>query len=147
MIKTKLFTLILISSLVGCGEEDEPKGTVDSVRSILMLSTWTITHFWDSQSGHEESGHYTGFSFSFSDSGNLTATNGTTTHTGSWSIEDSNSQSNRLSDLHLVIFFSGPFDYEALNEEWSIMEITNSKINLKYSYGSSGNDFLTFEKN
>ena len=147
MLKTKFFTLLFISSFFGCSEEDEPKGTVDSVRSILLQGTWSITHFWDVHSGHEESSHYSGFSFSFSDSGDLIAINGTTTYTGSWSVEDSNNQSNRLSDLHLIIFFSGPFDYEALNEEWSIMEITNAKVNLKYDHGSTGNDFLTFEKN
>jgi hypothetical protein len=46
------------------------------------------------------------------------------------------------------IVFLSPADFEELSEDWSILSISPSKIELKHvSGGNGGTDFLTFEKN
>lgn len=78
----------------------------------------------------------------------LTASNGTTMYSGSWSVTDSNSNDDTLSDLDFTILFTDPANFAALSDDWDIQSRTASKIELiDVSGGNGGTDYLTFEKN
>ena len=51
-------------------------------------------------------------------------------------------------DVDFNIVFSTPADFEELTEDWHIISISNTKIELTHvSGGNGGTDFLTFERN
>jgi hypothetical protein len=78
----------------------------------------------------------------------LTSDNGTNTYEGTWSISDSNSSDDSPDDLDFNILFNLTNDFEDLNDDWDILSVTASKIELvDVSGGNGGTDFLTFEKN
>jgi hypothetical protein len=78
----------------------------------------------------------------------LTATNGTLTHTGIWSVTDSNSNDDSMDDLDFNIAFTTPANFLELTDDWDIQSRTDTKIELiDVSGGNGGTDYLTFEKN
>ena len=112
--------------------------------NTITSGTWRITYFYDTDK--EETANFKGHNFTFASS--VTATNGTNTYTGTWSVTDSNSNDDSMDDLDFNILFTAPPDFEDLSDDWDIIEVTDTKIKLiDVSGGGGGTDYLTFEKN
>ena len=145
-----VFAILLISVIsVACSSSDDSNNnsgnTTQDVVNTAQSGNWIITYFFDTDS--EETNNFTGYVFTFGSNGVLTATNGSTTVTGSWSVTDSNSNDDSPDDLHFNISFATPADFQDLTDDWEILTYTSSKIELRdISGGNGGTDLLTFEK-
>lgn len=153
------FLLMLSFSLMSsmCSSDDDDGSPNDNsqqiaqVQNTAQLGTWRITNFNDS--GQNETSDFTGYDFSFNSDGSLTATNGSDTLTGTWSVtDDSNSSDDSSSDddIDFNIFFPVPDtnNFEDLNDDWDIVMTSATRIELiDISGGNGGTDMLTFEKN
>lgn len=130
---------------IACNNNDDTTPSNQSkVENIAKSGTWRITYFYDTDK--DETANFTGYNFTFGSS--LTATNGVNTHTGTWSISDSNSNDDSMDDLDFNIAFTAPPDFQDLSDDWDIIEVTDTKIKLiDVSGGGGGTDYLTFEKN
>ncbi|HBC03361.1 MAG: hypothetical protein CL528_12920 [Aequorivita sp.] len=120
---------------------------MQQTQNTAQSGSWKITYFFDSD--QNETNHFNGFTFTFNENGSLVGVNGSTTITGTWSVTDSNSSDDDggSSDVDFNIFFASPPDFEELSDDWDIISVTNSKIELTdVSGGNGGTDFLTFEK-
>jgi len=149
ILKTVL-SLVIVFTISSCSSDDDStndsNSNQDEVENTVESGTWRITKFIDS--GDDETSDYNGYTFTFNSDNTLVATNGTNSHTGTWSITDSNSGDGSLDDLHFDIFFASPADFEELSDDWDILSRTDTKIELiDISGGNGGTDFLTFEKN
>ncbi|QQX78220.1 hypothetical protein JK629_08990 [Aequorivita iocasae] len=136
---------------MSCDKDDdnnEPQNTtIQQTQNTAQSGSWKITYYLDSD--QNETNHFTGYTFTFNENGSLVAINGSTTITGTWSVTDSNSNDDDggSSDTDFNIFFASPPDFEELSDDWDIISVTNSKIQLTdVSGGNGGTDFLTFEK-
>ena len=139
---TLIFLLLIVT--MACEDDNSTKDTNQTqVVNIATSGTWRITYFYDTDK--EETANFTGYKFTFGSS--LTATNGTNTYTGTWSVTDSNSNDDSMDDLDFNILFTAPPDFEDLSDDWDIIEVTDTKIKLiDVSGGGGGTDYLTFEK-
>lgn len=154
--KTKIMLILIIAlygyALAGCSSDDSSKNddqTVQQIAQIVENGNWRITYFVDS--GENETGDFTGYSFSFNNDGTLIAENGSNTISGTWSVSDSSSSDddNGADDKDFNIFFNVPTDhnFDDLIDDWDIVSTSNSKIELvDVSGGNGGTDYLTFEK-
>jgi hypothetical protein len=142
--KTKSMLFIFLLA-IACSED--PANTAKkTVIDTVTGGTWSITYYFDSDT--DETSDYAGYNFTFDDSDVLTAANGVNTYPGTWSVTDSNSNDDSMDDLHFIIDFATPDLFEELSDDWEIMEITDTKIELiDVSGGGGGTDYLTFEKN
>lgn len=114
--------------------------------NIVNNGTWRITYYYDTD--HEETIDFNGFNFTFGANNILTASIGTITNTGTWTITDSNSNDDNLSDLDFNISFATPAQFVEITDDWEIIEKSNTVIKLKdVSGGNGGIDYLTFTKN
>lgn len=137
---------VFILSMASCSSDDnnstspqDPQQVID----IVTQGTWRVTSYIDS--GTDETNHFTGYNFTFDSGDILTATNGTNTYTGMWTITLDDDQSG---DLDFNIAFASPENFADLTDDWSILEKTDTRIKLiDVSGGSGGTDYLTFEKN
>lgn len=141
-----LVFLVNVASM--CSNDDNPSSTVNQTTVINTVSsgTWRITLYNDS--GTIKTNQFTGYNFTFGPSNVLTATNGTQTYTGVWSVTDTNSNDDSIDDLDFNIAFTAPANFLELTDDWDIQSRTDTKIELiDISGGNGGTDYLTFEKN
>lgn len=139
--KTIIALAVIIGAITACSKKEDttPSGTPVTAEN-LTTGDWRITYFWDSD--HEETSHFTAHTFTFSTNGVISATNGQSTYTGTWSrgTDDSTPK--------LYISFASPDKFESLSSDWKILELTGQKIRLvDISGGNGGTDYLTFERN
>jgi hypothetical protein len=151
--KNLIYGLLVFSLLTGCNESDDKKNDsqkITEIENTVTTGKWKITLF--SEDGTVETATYSDYQFTFTEgspSNTISATDGANTYQGSWSITDDNSNddSNNYEDLDFNIFFSTPSDLTELNEDWEVISMTDTKIELKHiSGGGGGTDLLTFEK-
>ena len=143
-------TLSFILIAYSCSSEDtvinDNSTEIKQITDMANSGTWRITNYIDS--GQNETNDYTGYNFTFVNGGTLTASNGINTINGTWSVTDQNSSDDDSNDIDFIIFFSTPPNFEELSDDWDIVSITATKIDLiDISGGNGGTDTLTFEKN
>src|SRR6201991_1795847 len=83
---------LVIAGLTACSDDDSKSnvnGNATAVASNLKSGSWKITKFVEEE--NVETGHFTGYNFTFGDNNVLTATNGTNTYTGTWNVFDDDS--------------------------------------------------------
>lgn len=150
-----LKSIVLIASVfmlfLSCSDDDSDNNnpTVDltQLSNTAKAGTWRITYFFDTDT--DETSNFTGYVFNFKDGGAVTASNGSRTVNGTWSITDSNSNDDSPDDADFNLFFnvSQDDDFEDLNDDWDIVSISETKIELiDISGGNGGTDNLRFEK-
>ncbi|MDO1500561.1 hypothetical protein Q2T40_10510 [Winogradskyella maritima] len=149
------FSLCLLSTT--CSEDDDDGSPNDNAMLIAQVTadvqsgTWRVTSYIDS--GVDETNDFNGYDFTFSANGTLTATNGTTTKSGTWSVTDSSNSSddsNDDNDVDFNIAFSVPEsdDFDDLNDDWDLIANSSTQIQLRDVSGGDGSvDTLTFAKN
>ena len=148
---TKFLKTVLLISILGLftfsscdNDDDDPIQT--QIENNLESGLWRITRYVDS--GDDETSNFTGFNFNFDPLGVVTATNGSTTSVGTWSISDSNSSDDSIDDLDFNLLFIQPNEFAELSDDWDIISQSSNKLELTdVSGGGGGTDFLTFEKN
>ncbi len=111
-------TLLIMSfSLISFNCSDDDGSSQNNSQEIAQIETtvesgnWIVTSYIDS--GNDETNDFNNFTFTFGANGSLTATNGSTTYNGTWSVTDSNSSDDSNdSDIYFNIFFSVPDDHD-----------------------------------
>ena len=146
-----MLTISLMSMQCSSDDDNNPADNSAEIQQIINqveTGNWVITYFFDTDS--DETSNYTGYEFTFGSNGMLTASNGTNTYTGTWSVtDDSNSSDDSSSDddIDFNISFVSPSDFEELSDDWDIISHSSTKIELiDVSGGNGGTDYLTFEK-
>lgn len=132
-----------------CSSDDDGSSSNNNTQEIAQIEnevlsgTWRITSYVDS--GQNETNDFSGYIFTFNVNGTLTATNSTTTYSGTWSVTDSSSSSN---DIDFNISVPETNDFEDLNDDWDIVSHSDTMISLiDISGGNGGTDTLVFTKN
>lgn len=133
-------TIIIFSvNFISCKKEDSLINGNSNVSTIVAQGNWRITLYNDS--GTDELYHFSGYTFTFNN-GVVTATKLSTTINGTYStgIDDSKNK--------MYLDFGSTVPFDELNDDWHIIEESNTKISLQdVSGGNGGTDLLTFEKN
>lgn len=145
-----LSLIFMLNMASTCSGDDNNSSSADAtpVINTVTSGTWRVTYYFDTDT--DETSHFTGYNFTFGGSNVLTATNGTNSYTGSWSVitDDSSDDDNPSGDLDFNILFSSPANFADLSDDWDILSRTATKIELiDVSGGNGGTDYLTFEKN
>lgn len=130
--------------LTSCEDDDDTNNTIqNAIENNIQSGNWRITKFIDS--GIDETSDFSGYNFSFSDAGVLSANNGTNSLEGTWNIS---SDGIDLNDLELNIVFNLMNDFDDLTDDWDFISQSSTKIELiDISDGGEPDDLLTFERN
>ena len=145
-----LFCLFMLNVASMCSSDDNSSSSSQDPTPVINAATqgtWRVTSYIDS--GTDETNHFTGYNFTFGNGGVLTATNGSNTVTGTWSVlnDDSNDDS-PSNDLDFNIGFTAPANFADLTDDWDIVTYSDTTISLiDISGGNGGTDTLVFTKN
>ncbi|MEN9928494.1 MAG: hypothetical protein RLZZ231_415 [Bacteroidota bacterium] len=139
--------VLILNTASTCSNDDNSSSSNQTqVTNTVVSGTWKITLYNDS--GTVKTTNFSGYNFTFGANNALVASNTTNNYTGTWSVTDSNSNDDSLSDLDFNIAFTTPANFQDLTDDWDIVSRTDNKIELiDVSGGNGGTDYLTFEKN
>ena len=126
MKKTALLILMSISvALISCSKSDDDNPSPSNTPTVQenVPGQWKVSYYYDNDK--DETSNYSGYTFTFSETGTITATNSSQTFQGSWS--------NIIDDglPRLVISISGNDDMVELSDDWVIKSISSSLISLE----------------
>ena len=139
-------TLTLLAGLflmTSCGKDDDK--IIDQVTRDITDGTWYISNFDDS--GTDKTSNFTGYNFTFGETGVLTAQNGALINIGTWEIVDGDENDDVLDDLDFNISFPDLNGFGDLNDDWHIFAQSDDNLELIESGGITDNDLLSFKQN
>ncbi|MGQ2984243.1 hypothetical protein [Flavobacterium sp.] len=140
--------------MASCSDDDSSStsvnGNATAIRNNMKSGTWSIASYTDD--GENETHHFADYDFTFAENGVLTATDGTNTYNGMWSVTDDDNSSdddNNSDDIDFNIGFTSPALFaDELTDDWDVESRTGTKITLvDISGGNGGTDRIVFEKN
>lgn len=139
-----LWVLLLLVGGYSCnGDDDGDHVTLrERLRTTAQTDPWIITKFIEST--EEKTFDFDGFEFTFHNNGSVTTTDGVNNYTGSWSI--STTGEDVLEDMRFNISFTSPEEFTELNDDWHILSLDQTKIELTANVAENDPDFLTFER-
>lgn len=146
--------IVVLGSMAACSGDDDNgnvsvNGNATAVRNNMKSGTWRITKYIEEDI--DELNHFEGYNFTFNENGVVTAVKGEMTHTGTWSVTDSDNSTdddNSQNDIDFNINFAAPEEFMDLTDDWDVIARTGIKLELiDVSGGNGGTDYLTFEKN
>ena len=112
---------------------------VNTLNTTVQQGKWRVSFYSDS--GNDETSHYTGYEFQFNANGTIVATKTGSSISGTYS----NGFDDNTLKLYLNFGVSAPF--LELNNDWHVIQQSSAIIKLEdVSGGSGGTDYLTFEK-
>ena len=138
--KSSIFSLLIIALMLietSCERSDSISQDISRVASS---GSWRVTLFTDS--GNDETTDFSGYSFTFSNGGTLTALKSGVTQTGTWSVSNSSNKFNI--DLGPKSDTNKPLG--ELTDDWKILSNSSTEIRLGDD-NTASNEFLTFTKN
>ncbi len=138
--KTHFLSFLLIAIAALAASCDTAGGIDSNTSQVVTSGTWKVTLFTDN--GNDETSDYSGYTFTFSSGGTLSAVKNGVTTNGTWSV---NSSSNKFNiNLGPKVDTNKPLG--ELTDDWKILSSTETVIRLTDDNASS-NEFLTFTKN
>lgn len=146
MMRTVLLSIGLLTMVTACSKWQNDQ------KQITKISTdgdWVVSSYIDD--GDDETSDYTTFTLHFMESGVLHGTDllssNSNPYEGTWSITDSNSNDDNLSDLDFNMNFNVGNKLDDLSDDWDIISYTDTEIKLiDVSGGNGGTDYLTLTK-
>ena len=136
----QLFLAAVIPLVISLFSSCKKDSVSANVSTTIQNGSWKISLFNDS--GNDETNHFTGYSFNFGSGGAVSASNGSSSVSGSWSTGTDDSQ-NKLN-----LNFGDNGNFGDLSDDWHIISESTTKIELEdVSGGNGGTDLLTFVKN
>jgi hypothetical protein len=147
-----LAMLVMAFATAACDDNDNNKrdsrAKQAEVEKTAGAGQWRITSFMED--GVDETQDFNGYIFEFDSGSVLTATNGSNNLVGTWTVTGDDSgddDMDELDDLDFNIAFTNPSAFQELSEDWEIVSVSNTKIELRHTSGGNGDtDLLTFEK-
>jgi hypothetical protein len=143
-----VFSLVLFSCDNNTDDQNQSATRVREVENRAINGhQWRVTNYSEVNVDHTAT--FAGYIFEFDSNNLLTTTNGSENFSGSWSVTNYDKEDIRseFDDLVFNLNFTNPPVFEDLNEDWEILSMTESKIELRYTRGANNlSDLLTFEK-
>ena len=109
---------------------------------------WRVTNY--THENLDNTASFSGYIFEFDSNSLLTVTNGSDNFSGTWSVtanDGGDDNKSEFNDVDFNLAFINPPMFVELTEDWEILSLTDSKIELRHSSGGNNRmDLLTFEK-
>ncbi|CAM3376541.1 hypothetical protein [Aequorivita lipolytica] len=143
----RVLIVLAIVIFASCSSDDD-SGDVntnefENIKTTLPQGEWEVSKLIDGQTDHTAS--FESFVFTFKEDGTVRAQNDLFTENGTWAYDNSSSSSD--SSEELILQFSEMTPFDEINDDWDIVSVSNSKIELSDVSGGNGDvELLTFVK-
>jgi hypothetical protein len=140
----KILIVLTVIAFTACSSNDDAgdANTIEfeKIKTTLPEGEWKISNLIDGQSDHTED--FQSFVFTFNEDGTVAATNDLYSEPGTWTYDNSSSSSEKL-----VLQFSETTPFDEINDDWEIVLVSSSTVELRDVSGGDGDiELLTFTK-
>lgn len=109
----------------------------DDLKSILTDGLWIIASY--TEDADDQTSDYAGYELDFDLDGTVSASNGSSTNNGTWSVFSSGNQ--------MTLDFGTDMPFEEFNDDdWDVISVTSTIVVIKDVSGGGGTDTLTLQK-
>lgn len=136
----KLILLFAVVIFASCSSDDDNVrlDEPDAITIILPEGQWKVSNFIDDD--EDKTAQFTSFIFEFKTDGTVTAQNDILTENGLWSYD------NDRDDPELDIRFNDGSILDDISDDWDIISVSTSKIELSDTDSDGETELLTFVK-
>ncbi|HUR11938.1 MAG TPA: hypothetical protein VM012_11240 [Flavitalea sp.] len=113
--------LITSTVFVSCSKNDDNSTAADPSSQIVM-GTWKVQYYFDNA---DETSDFNNFTFTFNNDGTLTATNGTISAGGGWTVINDDGKKK------FVLTIVSTSVLQKLNDDWQIVSSSSTELKLK----------------
>ncbi len=139
----KLLILFMAIAFVACNSDDDSgdanTNEFEQIKTTLPQGEWEVSTFIEA--GVDQTPVFESFIFDFNADGTVRAQNDLFTENGTWAYDNSANGSEKLN-----LQFSGTTPFDRIDEDWAIISVSNSKIELSRDNENGDTDLLTFIK-
>ena len=123
----KLLLLFSVLIMASCSSDDDAGDVVtnefERISSVLPQGTWKVTTLIDGNENHTAA--FESFIFTFNEEGSVIAENDLYSETGIWAYRTTAQEGEQL-----VLAFNDVIPFDEINDDWKIVSVTNTKIEL-----------------
>ena len=136
----KLILLFAVIIFASCSSDDDNVrlDQPDAITIILPEGNWKISKFIEDD--EDKTLQFTSFVFDFNNDGTVTAQNDLFSENGSWSYD------NDRNDPELDIRFNDGSIHDDISDDWNIISVSPTKIELSDTDSVGDVELLTFIK-
>ena len=140
----RIFLLLAIVVFASCSSDDDAgdayTSKFENIKTTLPVGQWKISTFIDGQT--DKTSVFESFVFTFNEDGSAVGTTDLFSVTGTWAYDNTSSTSEKL-----VLLFGETEPFPEINNNWDIISVGNSKVELADDNNGDGEtELLTFTK-
>ncbi len=144
----KLLFILSITILASCSSNDDSGDVNDdqfqNIETILPQGTWEVSSYFEGNT--DRTMDFESFVFTFDQDNTLKAKNDLFTENGTWEYQNSESNPDG-NDERLLLEFGGTTPFDLITEDWGIISVSSTKVELSVASGNNGKaELLTFSK-
>lgn len=113
--------------MASCSSDDDAGDVVtnefERISSVLPQGTWKVTTLIDGNENHTAA--FESFIFTFNEEGSVIAENDLYSETGIWAYRTTAQEGEQL-----VLAFNEVIPFDEINDDWKIVSVTNTKVEL-----------------
>lgn len=140
----KLVLILSIIALASCSSDDDAGDVItnefERITTVLPQGTWKVSTLIDGN--EDQTVAFESFVFTFNEDGRVNGETDLFTDTGNWNYRSTSQDGEQL-----ILEFSDVTPFDKITDDWSIVSVTNSQVELSDHGGIEGaTNFLVFTK-
>ena len=140
----KLLLILSIITLASCSSDDDAGDVItnefERIITVLPQGTWVVTKLIDGNEEHTAA--FESFIFTFNEDGTVVSETDLFSEPGQWSYVSTSQDGEQL-----ILEFSDTTPFDEITDDWTIVSVTNSQVELSDSGDIQGDtNFLVFKK-
>ena len=140
----KLLLILSIITLASCSSDDDAGDVItnefERIITVLPQGTWVVTKLIDGNEDHTAA--FESFIFTFNEDGTVVSETDLFSEAGQWSYVSTSHDGEQL-----ILEFSDTTPFDEITDDWTIVSVTNSQVELSDSGDIQGDtNFLVFKK-
>lgn len=137
--------LVLLTAMVvfaSCSSDDDSGdvyGEFEQIKTTLPEGEWEITNLIDGDA--DKTSDFESFVFTFNEDGTVVGQTDLFSENGTWAYDNSSTTEEKL-----VLVFGETEPFPEISDDWEIISVSSSKIELRDDNGDGDVELLTFTK-
>lgn len=138
-----LLLIFTVFTMVACSSDDDAGNTdpndFEQIKTILPQGEWEVSKYFDDNV--DQTDIFESFVFDFKSDNTVVAQTDLFSENGTWLYDNTSTD-----EEDLILQFTGTPPFDEISDDWDIISVSSSKIELRDDDDGNEVDLLTFTK-